>query len=155
NAVGVGQQPSVVRDDQDCGPALVGGAAQELHDLLAVVPVERARRLVGETEARVLDERTPNGDALLLAAGELSRSKVGLGPNAQLIEHEVRPAPGFSARHAFAPAQHHFQLLPGGERREEIETLENETEMLQTELFALGLGELPQVIAQNNGLAAL
>ena len=44
----------------------------ELH-LLAQLEVERAERLVEQQRRRLVDERAREGDALLLAAGELSR----------------------------------------------------------------------------------
>ncbi len=56
---------------------LGGGTAQEIEYEVAGGGVEIAGGFVGEKEARVVDEGTGDGDALLLTAGELVRKTVG------------------------------------------------------------------------------
>ena len=51
--------------------ALVVQRLKQRHDLLARPGVQVAGRLVGHQERRVVDEGAGDGDALLLAAGEL------------------------------------------------------------------------------------
>ena len=46
---------------------------QQFHDTLPAGGIEIAGRLVGQHQAWLVDQRTGNGDALLLAAGELGR----------------------------------------------------------------------------------
>ena len=46
---------------------------EQLDDLVRGAAVERAGRLVGEEDVRVVDERARNRHALLLAAGKLGR----------------------------------------------------------------------------------
>ena len=46
---------------------------QRLHDLVRGARIEIAGRLVGEQQARRVDERAGDGDTLLLAAGKLRR----------------------------------------------------------------------------------
>src|SRR5690242_8567595 len=65
-------EAGVVRDHAD-GRAIVVKLAEEVHDRLAVLRVEVARRLVGEEDERIADEGAGDGDALLLAAGKLHR----------------------------------------------------------------------------------
>ena len=55
---------------------------EDLHDLAAGARVEVARRLVGEQEARLHDDRAPDRDALALAAREL------IGP---VVEARLEP----------------------------------------------------------------
>ena len=56
---------------------LVADTVEQLEDLRAGLGVERARRLVGEQEPRAVRERARDGDALTLAAGNLSRRAGG------------------------------------------------------------------------------
>src|SRR5438034_11677358 len=77
DAVGVGEQTRVVRNDEDRGLLLVRGPAKKLDDLLPMLPVECAGRLVGEAESWILDEGPADGHALLLAARELSGPQRG------------------------------------------------------------------------------
>ena len=76
--------------DHDDGLARVVEPAEHLHDLVAGLGVEVARRLVGEDDVRVVDQRAGDRDALLLAAGELGRAVVE--PVCQ-ADH-AGPAPG-------------------------------------------------------------
>src|SRR5215207_685266 len=55
----------LVRDDDD-GVPLAVQPLEEGHDFRARLGVERARRLVGEQNRRVVDERARDGDALAL-----------------------------------------------------------------------------------------
>ena len=57
--------------DEDDGAALMGEFAEEVEDELAGVGVEVSGGLVGEDNLGVVDEGACDGDALLLAAGEL------------------------------------------------------------------------------------
>ena len=61
----------VVGDEED-GDALVAvEALQEVHDFVAGFGVEVAGGFVGEDEFGLVNESAGDGDALLLAAGEL------------------------------------------------------------------------------------
>ena len=60
----------------------------QLHlHVLAELEVERAERLVEQEHARVVDERAPERDALLLAAGELLRLALREAGEADELEH--------------------------------------------------------------------
>src|SRR5690606_41659207 len=63
---------------------------EQVFDAVARVVVEVARRLVGEEDGRAADERAGDGDALLLAAGELRRVVVEAVAEADAVEE--RPA---------------------------------------------------------------
>ena len=62
----------LVRDQHHVMPCAVE-LLQQRHDLEAGARVERAGRLVGEDQQRVVDQRARDRHALLLAAGELRR----------------------------------------------------------------------------------
>ena len=69
---------------------------QQRHDLEARRRIERAGRLVGEDQLRVVDQRARDGDALLLAAGELRGVMVRARAEAdllQLLAARARDAP--------------------------------------------------------------
>src|SRR6478736_3336840 len=69
--VGVGRGDRVVGDHHHRLAELVDRLAQQLHDVGAGLGVEVAGRLVGEDDGRFADQGAGDGDALLLAAGEL------------------------------------------------------------------------------------
>ena len=63
----------LVRHQHNRQPALVVEALEDAHHLDARARVEIARWLVGEEKLRVIHQRAGDGDALLLASGELIR----------------------------------------------------------------------------------
>ena len=81
----------VVGDHDDGLAELVDGAAEQAQHLAAGARVEVARRLVGEQHGRLGDERPGDGDALLLAAGELGRTVRQAVGEADRLDH--RPPP--------------------------------------------------------------
>ena len=60
-----------MRNDDDGHLRAAAGVLQQLEDVLARDIVERAGRLVAQQQLRVFRKRPRDGDALLLAAGEL------------------------------------------------------------------------------------
>src|SRR5215203_6410944 len=73
---GVAGDVGIVRYEND-RDALAVEFLEERQNLNRRAAVERASRLVGEKQARVVDEGAGDGDALLLAARELRRTVVG------------------------------------------------------------------------------
>ncbi len=59
---------------------------QRVHDDAGVARVERGDGLVGEDDARLLDEGAGDGDALLLSAGEALGALGGKAGNVELLE---------------------------------------------------------------------
>jgi len=80
-----------VRDDDD-GPPLGGGAAQEVEDELARGGIEVARGLVGEQDGRVEHEGAGDGEALLLAARQLVGAAGGGLVEAQPVTSQTQLA---------------------------------------------------------------
>src|SRR3954464_8887995 len=72
---------AVVGDDDDGGAGLVD-PVEQLHDPDRGDRVEVSARLVGQQQRRVVDEGAGDGDALLLATGELVGVAVELGRQA-------------------------------------------------------------------------
>ena len=73
DAPGVAGDLVFVCDQDDGQPLLAVELLEHVEDLDAGARVEVAGRLVGEEEGGVVDEGAGDGDALLLAAGELGR----------------------------------------------------------------------------------
>ena len=98
------------------------------HDVLRRLRVERAGRLVGQDQTRVVDERTRDRDPLLLAARELARVVVGA--------RRAIPTTSSAASRGGAPPRfgdagvHHRQLdvLERRRARQQVVGLEDEAE---------------------------
>ena len=69
-ALGVVRVSRVVGDHADGGAALMD-VAEEIHDRVPIFGVEISGWLIGKQNHGVTDESACDGDALLLAAGEL------------------------------------------------------------------------------------
>ena len=117
----------VVRDHDERLPVVAYRRVQEVQDLLARARVEVARRLVGEDDRRLRDERARDGYALLLASGELGRpvrAAIVEAYLAQQVLEEVRVGLSAGDRHR----QH--DVLFCREHREQVEELEHEADVL-------------------------
>src|SRR3954469_16734258 len=66
----------IVRDEDD-RLVVRGQLFEDGDDVGAGFLIEVAGRLVGEDQRRIVDERSGDGDALALAAGELVRTMLG------------------------------------------------------------------------------
>src|SRR5712692_9780984 len=80
----------LVRDEHD-GLSGVVQLLEDGHDLLGRLRIEVARRLVGQHQLGLVDERPRDRDALLLPAGELARQMVLAAREA----HGLETLPGF------------------------------------------------------------
>ena len=116
-----------------------------LHDLLGCHRVERGDRLVRENDMRVLRQRARQRDALLLSAGELIRTHIGLVQNANLVQRLERLEFVLFAERAQQHAPERHVRHAGGEHvfdhacaRDEIKRLEHHADPAP---------ELPQALA--------
>ncbi|MBA2297469.1 MAG: ATP-binding cassette domain-containing protein [Actinobacteria bacterium] len=116
----------LVRDHDRRLAVLVDGVAHQREDLAAGGRVEVARRLVGEEHRRTRDERARDGDALLLAARELGWAMAPAIGEPGRVEQLLEPLaldPGTGDR------EREGDVLLGGEHRQEVEELEDETDV--------------------------
>ena len=81
-----GHKEVVVGGDDDGGAEPVH-FLEELHQTLGLGVIEIAGGFVGEEQAGAVDDGSGDGDALLLAAGQLGWSGVGLPGEADPAEH--------------------------------------------------------------------
>jgi hypothetical protein len=139
----------VVSDHEDRGPSVVRRRAQQFDHLLAVLPIEGRGGFIRETEGRILDEGPADGDALLLAAGKLQRPQARLLRHAKHRQDMVGAGAGLTRGHVAAPAEHHLELLAGGECGKQVVALENEAAVAQPKLLALPFRHAPQLLIQD------
>jgi hypothetical protein len=98
---------------------------QELHDHVPGVGIELARRLVGEEEARLVRQGPGEGDALLLAAGELVRAVPRAIAQPDDLE-EIGDPPVSLAWIGVDEAERDLDVLARGQEWDEPERLEDE-----------------------------
>jgi len=115
-----------VGDEHD-GDAAAGQGLQQRQHLEAGAGVEVAGGFVAEQELGPADQGAGDGDALLLAAGELVGSVVLALGQADLGQGLAGPAPPVGARHA-SIEQRQLDVFEGRGAGQEIEALEHEAE---------------------------
>ena len=107
-------------DEGDAGG--VGDVAHELEDGEAGVGVEVAGRLVGKDQPRGVDEGAGDGDALLLAAGELGGAVLLAFGQADERERFAGAALALGAESTREP-EGHLDVFTGGEGGDEVRGL--------------------------------
>ncbi len=131
DAVGDRRRMRVVRDHHGRLAELVDGVAQQPEDLAARRRVEVAGRLVGEHHRRARDERAGDGDALLLAAGQLRRAvrePVGQADGGgDLLDPRLV---GLDA----GELERQDDVLGRRQHREQVEELEDEADVVAAQL---------------------
>ena len=121
--------------------------AKQGENLGAAVGVEVARRLVGEDDLGLVHEGPGDGDALLLAAGELAR--LVIGPLSQTDQGE-----GFEPRLLGVLASDagvvagQEDVLEGGEGRDQVEVLEDEAHSAGPDLGSSIVGKRGHVLSR-------
>src|SRR5207253_569500 len=129
-----------------------GEVVEAVQHLAASLEVEVARRLVSEDQQRVVHQRPHDRDALLLAAG----AAIGkaLGP---IREPDQFQEVAGSARAVLPRAGVEFERQPevflDGQRRDQVEELEDEADVTPAEERALPLGECRHRRAVDDHLA--
>lgn len=88
----------VVGDEEERLLIAPVGDLQQLHDIAAGAAVEIARRLVGENESRIVDQRRPSsGDALLLLPLERASGRCP-ARSLRPVRARISSSPDFPAR---------------------------------------------------------
>ena len=109
---------------------------------LIISGIERRGRLVEQHGDRVHRQRAGDGDALLLAAGELGRDICARAPSAR--RGRAASSPSRRPRHAAAPstfscARHRFSMIV--QMRKQLEMLEHHADA-RAQFRQVGLGSL-------------
>jgi hypothetical protein len=148
DAIGVREDAVVVGDDEDGAFGAAGDLLKNFHDEEAVFGVESGGGFVADDEAGVVDEGAGDGDALLLATGELGGSLFGVFAEADLFEEGA----GFffgEASGAALDQEGDGGVLDAVESGDEIELLEDETDGVGAEAGDGGLGHFTEVVAED------
>lgn len=105
----------------------------QIDDALAGGRIEVGRRLVGEDDARIGDQRAGDRNPLALTAGEFIRLLLRLIAQTDFVDqgHDLRFP--FLRRVAALNQEREFDVLKDAQDGNEVEALENEAELLETE----------------------
>ena len=101
-------------------------AEQQVDDLLAGLAVEVAGRLVGQHDLRAGAQRPGDGDALLLAAGELGREMIGAMRQPHLGQQRAGRLEGVGLAGELQRQRHVLQRRHG---RHQVERLEHDADV--------------------------
>ena len=118
-------------DDDDGQPIFLIELLKHAQDFLARVRIEVAGRLVGEQKLRLIDQGAGDGDALLLAAGELRGVMIQSAGQAEERSSNLRARsrPSRPLRCEFVYASGIATLSSALLSREQVEVLKNEAEL--------------------------
>ena len=144
----------VVGDDHDRDAELAVGLAERGEDLVGGRGVELAGGLVGEQHLRGVRERHGDGDPLLLAAGQLGGTPVGLLPHTEQVEQVVHPLAPLGPPHP-GHRHRHRHVLGGGQVGQQVARglLPHEADRVPLVPHPLGAPHREQVVAGHPGRA--
>src|SRR5689334_21925344 len=117
----------IVRDHDDRLLVLLVQALEQLQDLLARFAIEVAGRFVRQQQRRIAHERARDGDALLLAARELTREVPEPVAEADELQRRRRALLALGAAH-LDEQQRQLDVLQRGEHGNQVVELEDETD---------------------------
>ena len=139
-----------MRDHDD--EAVLGDVFEDLHHLHARLAVERAGRLVGEQNVRIVDERPRDSDTLHLAAGHLVRLFVELVAEANALKRLDGALAALRLAHA---RERERQLHVAQYRlvRNEVIALEDEADGVVAVTVPVGIGKVLRRLAVDDEIA--
>jgi len=110
---------------KDHGQTLVGtDLKQQVVKSIARFRIQIPRRLVGEEEGRIIDQRPRNGHALLLPAGELPRAVIEAMAQPHSFKKPAGPSLGLARRQPGDPRGHR-RILKRGKLPKQMMELED------------------------------
>ena len=130
-------------------PALLHEGLEELEDDIRRRRVEVARRLVGDEQGRVVGQRTGDRDALLLPTGGARRQLACLIGHAHALEQAHGPLVSLARRPQPAEVHRQHHVLDHGQRRQQLEELEDDADRPAAPDGGPALGQEAQVLAGN------
>lgn len=141
-----------VGDDQQ-GHAVPGQALDHLQHFLDHLRVQRRGDLVEQHHLRVHAQRTDDGDALLLAAGELAREGIALVQKAHPLQQRLGLGAGFATVALLHLERAEQDVVEHAHVREQVVTLEHHADVL-AHLTPVG-GLVQQLAAGESQVAAV
>jgi|GEM_PF-2282218 len=122
--------------DHDDGGALAVDFLDQLHHPARHRGIEVAGGLVSQQQARAAGQRTRDGHALLLAAGEFGRVVLEARRQTHALQRRQRALAALAAGHV-AVVQRHLDVVQHVEVGDQVEGLEHETDLLVAQARAL------------------
>src|SRR5262249_2369141 len=113
--------------NDDDGTTVAVKVLEQGHDLVAGAAIQRASRLVGQDESRIIYHRTRNDDALLLASRKLIRPMMATVGEADPFERPFGSASSFPATGACVN-KWQFDIFQRGGPRQKRRDLKDETD---------------------------
>ena len=153
-AVGHGSKGFVVGDNNEGLTHLVAKVEEEAVQLLLVLRIQRTAGLVGKDNIGLIDKGTGNGHTLLLASGKL----VGLMVGTVGKFHELEQLQGTLTGLALTGTGYHggyHDILECRELGQQLMELEDEADVLVTELAKLGAAEAEDILPPDENLSAI
>src|SRR5262245_55061034 len=145
--------------DQD-GDALIVELLEERHDLDRGATVEIAGRFVREKHCGFGDERTGNGHALLLPAGQLAGLMFGALRETDSLQGRSRERTGIKLPAGAVVEQRQLDIFERAGACQEVKTLEDEAELLVTQIRervaiqAVNVYASEEIVAARRGIQA-
>jgi len=143
-AIGDVRNPSVVCDNDDGLLEILVQSLEQIEDFLASLRIELSGGLVRKEQGRIVRQGDRNGDSLLLTAAQLVRPMARTVSEADEVKEFLRPSlPGLAVSGGEAHRQ--LDVLLGGQRRDEVEELEDEARLSQSIPNEFSVGEVDEV----------
>ena len=139
-------------DEQDRLPGGVQ-APEELEHLVAAFAVERAGRLVGEQQRRLVGQGASDREPLALPAGEHSGQLGGLVADAQQVEQVARPVSAGVALAAGDRRAASDDVLEHRHALQQVEELEHDADVPPAHVCQLGPRPAGERLAGDHDLA--
>ncbi len=133
NAVCVRKDTVVMCDDDHGAVRRARDFAEKIEHDLAVARIQCGGGFVTNDQWRLMDQGAGDGNALLLAAGEFVGALFPTVPEADLLKNFTRALDG-DAVGISLNQQRHAHVFGNGKRGDEIELLENKTDVLGAEV---------------------
>ncbi len=151
HTIAVGGGFGIVGDHDDGLTEIFVQLAKNFKNGVGAARIEITGGLIGKDDFRFVDECAGDGHALLLATGELgglvieaSRDAEELGENVEAVRIEAVAVNVLGER----------DVVAGGERRQEIEFLEDEANFVAAKVGAGGVAEGGKVVAIEHDAAS-
>ena len=156
DAVGIGGNVGLVGDENDGDALLAIERAQRFHDLVRSSRIEIAGGLIGKQKARRIDQGAGDGDALLLAAGELAGRIAFAVAETEQLQRGARPfgAYGATLRPRGGVVERQTDILKRASASQQVEALEHEAEALAADTGEIRLAQCRDIDAFHEVMTA-
>src|SRR5438477_8874503 len=118
----------IVRHHHDCLSERLVERGEQTEHVFGALAIEISRGLVGHDDLRIGDDRARDGDALLLAAGELAGSVVGAIREVDQLEREIDASLALRFRER-SEEERQLDVLRRRQHRHQVVELEDEPDV--------------------------